>query len=866
MRDETHDNLEELSPAGLLDNLAKTIPQTSDLSQHDVPINDTLPVLPLRNTVLFPDVIIPVSVGRRKSITLLENLGQNKHVAFVSQTDSEVDDPTENDLAKIGTVGLVLKVLKMPDGSASIIVQGLKRAVIGDFVQSEPFFVAKVNLYPDQKPISGETSAYARSIKQLAAKVIELSPNIPNEASYAVQNIENFGFLIHFIASNLNVTAAEKQSILELKSLQDRAEKLVEYLSREIQILELTKQIQTKVKMDMDKVQREFYLRQQLKTIQTELGEFDLQMQDSVKLKDLLAKKKLPAEIYSVVEKEIEKLSRIPQASPDYSVTRTYVDTLLAMPWNEYSETKINLRDAERVLNEDHYGLEKIKSRILEYLAVLKLKSNMKAPILCFVGPPGVGKTSLGKSIARALGRKFIRVSLGGVRDEAEIRGHRRTYIGAMPGRIIQGIKKAGTSNPVFMLDEIDKLGTDFRGDPASALLEVLDPAQNNTFSDHYLEVPYDLSRALFIATANSLDPIPLALRDRMEVITLTGYTEYEKMHIAKQYLIARQMEEHGIRPEELVIDDDAVSKIINSYTREAGVRNLEREIANVCRVVARDIALQVDSDSEQEREPLKEPIHVRPDNLKKYLGVEKFFPDVDEPVLLPGVAVGLAWTPFGGDILFIESTVTKGNGRLMMTGQLGDVMKESAQAALSYLKSCSEYFKIPDEAFKYWDVHLHIPQGAIPKDGPSAGVTILTSLASIYTQRNVKQKLAMTGEITLRGHILPVGGIKEKILAAKRAGITEILLPEKNRNDVAEVMETNSGALIGISFKFFAEMDDLIDHALEPISAEEAERRYRKPPEEKEESLARIEEEEHESMRDSSIAAKKGDLMIKLF
>jgi ATP-dependent Lon protease len=543
-----HDNLEELSPAGLLDSLAKSIPQTADVPNADAPIAETLPVLPLRNTVLFPDVIIPVSVGRRKSIMLLENLGQDKHVAFMSQTDSEVDDPTQTDLAKIGTVGLVLKVLKMPDGSASIIVQGLKRVSIESFVQTDPFFTATVKLVPDAKHAGSEPAAYARSIKQLAAKVIELSPNIPNEAGYAVQNIENFGFLIHFIASNLNVTAAEKQAILELKSLQDRAEKLVDYLTREIQVLELTKQIQTKVKMDMDKVQREFYLRQQLKTIQSELGEFDLQMQDTVKLKDLLAKKKLPDDIRDITEKEIEKLARIPQASPDYSVTRNYVDTLLSMPWGEYSESKINLREAERVLNEDHYGLEKIKSRILEYLAVLKLKSNMKAPILCFVGPPGVGKTSLGKSIARALKRKFIRVSLGGVRDEAEIRGHRRTYIGAMPGRIIQGIKKTGTSNPVFMLDEIDKLGTDFRGDPASALLEVLDPAQNNTFSDHYLEVPYDLSRALFIATANSLDPIPLALRDRMEIITLTGYTEFEKQHIVNQYLLARQMEEHGIR------------------------------------------------------------------------------------------------------------------------------------------------------------------------------------------------------------------------------------------------------------------------------------------------------------------------------
>lgn len=870
MNKDAKDNLEESSPTGLLDSLAKNIPQAPETPASNILIDDLLPVLPLRNTVLFPDVIMPVSIGRRKSIMLIEDLPPSKQVAFVAQSDAEVDDPTPSDLFKIGTVGLVLKVLKMPDGSASVIVQGLKRIAIENFRQKEPYLICRAKVLDDEGSIESKLDAYARTVKQLAAKVVELSPNLPNEASYAVQNIENVRFLLHFIASNLNIPASEKQAILETNTLQGRAERIVEHLSREIQVLELTKQIQTKVKMDMDKAQREFFLRQQLKTIQAELGEYDLQMQDVLKLREILSKKSLPDDVREVAEKEIEKLSRIAPASPDYSVTRNYIDTLLSLPWGIYSPAKINLHDAERVLNEDHYGLEKVKARILEYLAVLKLKANMKAPILCFCGPPGVGKTSLGKSIARALGRQFVRVALGGVRDEAEIRGHRRTYIGAMPGRIIQGIKRAGTSNPVFMLDEIDKLGSDFRGDPASALLEVLDPAQNSTFSDHYLEVNYDLSRVLFIATANTLDTIPLALKDRMEIIQITGYTDFEKLHIAKQYLLQRQMNEHGILPDELQITDEAMLRIINAYTREAGVRNLEREIANICRVVAKDIALSLETES-SERPQRSEPIVIQESDLKKYLGLEKFFPEMSEPIQLSGVAIGLAWTPVGGDILFIESTVTKGSGRLVLTGQLGDVMKESAQAALSYLKSCSEYFRIPDEAFRYWDVHLHIPQGAIPKDGPSAGVSILTSLASIYTQRKVKPRMAMTGEITLRGHILPVGGIKEKVLAARRAGIVEILLPEKNRNDVLELMETNQEALKGLTFRFFAEMDDLLDYALEPISAEEAERLYRGlDRNDSEQDVRSSSEPEDEHLTQSSIAAKKstkkGDLMIKLF
>jgi ATP-dependent Lon protease len=860
MRDNFRDTFFETAHSGLLDELAKTLPQAaSGVVYSDAPIESQLPVLPLRNTVLFPDIVMPVSIGRKKSIALLNSLGDKKFIAFVTQADSNVDEPTEDDLFRLGTVGRVLKILRIPDGSANLIVQGIKRVRIDKFIQTEPFFVAQTSIIADEIK-SPQLDAYSRSIKQLASKVIELSQNIPNEASYAIQNIDNPTFLIHFISSNLNVSASEKQELLALDTIEARAEKLIDLLTKEIQMLELSNQIQTKVKMDMDKAQREFFLRQQLKTIQHELGEYDGQMQDMMKLRELLAKKHMPDDLRVQLDKEIDKLSRIPQVSPDYSVTRNYLDTVLALPWGNYTNAKINLREAERILNADHYGLEKVKKRILEYLAVLKLKANMKAPILCFVGPPGVGKTSLGKSIAKALGRTFVRVSLGGVRDEAEIRGHRKTYIGAMPGRIIQGLKKAGTSDPVFMLDEIDKLGNDYRGDPSSALLEVLDPSQNHSFSDHYLEIPYDLSRVMFIATANTLDTIPHALLDRMEVITINGYTEFEKMHIAKEYLIPRQMEEHGIREGQVIIEDEAISKVINAYTREAGVRNLDRELASICRSVAMDIAVQLDED---ETATIK-PVRVTAESLKKYLGLEKYFPEVDEPVLMPGVAVGLAWTPAGGDILFIESTVTKGSGRLILTGQLGDVMKESAQAALSYLKSCAEYFRIPDEAFRYWDVHLHIPQGAIPKDGPSAGVTILTSLASIFTQRRVKGKIAMTGEITLRGHVLPVGGIKEKILAAKRAGIKEVLLPEKNRNDVLDILETNSDALSGITFSYFAEMDDLIDHALEPIAPEEAERRYcgleptaPLPP--------HTEEEEQDDKQRQPIAAKKGDMMIKL-
>jgi len=816
MSQKEKDVFEKFASIGLLNGLINTINQQPKAAPQEIKIEKSLPALPLKNNVLFPDVIIPVSITRKKSLSLLETLKPNSPLVFVSQKDSQIEVPNKNDLYRIGTVGTVLRVLKIPDNTSSIIVQGIKRVAISSFEQIDPYFIAEVEQTEDTQIPDLEIDAYARTIKQITGKVIELSPNYPNEASYTIQSINNHPFLIHFISSNLNIPASEKQKLLESSSLKTRAEKLIEYLNHEVQILEISKQIQTKVKTDIDQSQKEYLLRQQLKTIQNELGEGDLHSRDIQKLREEIMAKKFPDEVRSVLDKEIDKLSRLSQSSPDYSVTRNYVDSIIALPWNSFSDTHINLHESEQILNADHYGLGNVKDRILEYLAVLKLKSNLKAPILCFCGPPGVGKTSLGRSIAKALGRKFIRISLGGIRDEAEIRGHRRTYIGAMPGRIVQGLKRAGTSNPVFMLDEIDKIGQDFRGNPSSALLEVLDPSQNYAFSDHYLEIPYDLSKIVFIATANTLDSIPSALRDRMEIIQLSSYSEFEKIHIGYDYLIPRQLQEHGISPDEVIFEQRALKKIISDYTREAGVRNLERQIANICRIIAKDIVLKQEEKNEQNEEN-KILFTVTEKFVKTRLGNETFIRELSEPIELSGIAIGLAWTPTGGDILFFESTVMKGNGRLILTGQLGEIMKESAQAALSYLKSCADYFKIPDEAFRYWDVHVHIPQGSIPKDGPSAGVTILTSLASIYTQRKVKPKLAMSGEITLRGRILPVGGIKEKVLAAKRAGIKEVLLSKRNQRDIQDIKSTNPEILKNISIKYFHEMDDLIDYALEP-------------------------------------------------
>lgn len=778
-----------------------TAEEEEEMSKTTIP--DTLSILALRNPVLFPGVVLPITVGRDASLKLVKDaFGEDKLIGVVAQRSSDIEDPEPQDLYEVGTVATILKLIKMPDGTKSIVIQGKRRFEVVNYTQTEPYFKAQVKPLSEQIDDSQELELQAliRSIKELAIQIVAMSPNLPSEAAYAIENIDSPTFLIHFIASNLQIDVEEKQELLETESLIERANLVMDHLNREIQVLQLSEEIRSRVKSDVDQQQREYLLRQQMKAIQEELGDSD-ETAEVEQLRERAEEKNLPEHALETVLKEIKRLTRINPAAPDYAVTRNYVDWILDLPWTEYSEDKLDIKAAEKILNEDHFGLDKVKKRILEYLAVLKLKGDMKAPILCFYGPPGVGKTSLGKSIARALGREFIRMSLGGVRDEAEIRGHRRTYVGALPGRILQGLKKAGTANPVFMLDEVDKLGSDFRGDPSSALLEVLDPEQNNAFNDHYLELDYDLSKVLFIATANFLDMIPAPLRDRMEMIQITGYTQHEKLSIAKQYLVPRQTERHGLKEEQFSISDDSLSLIIDGYTRESGVRQLEREIGSVARGVAKKVAVD-----EAETEKVQE------NEVEDYLGARKFFSDVAERTEVPGVATGLAWTPVGGDILFIEASVSRGSGRMILTGQLGDVMKESAQAALSYVKSQADELKIPQDAFRYWDLHVHVPAGAVPKDGPSAGVAMLSALVSIFTQRRVKHTIAMTGEITLRGLVLPVGGIKEKVLAAKRAGIKRVLLPEKNKKDIREI---NDEALRGLDVQFLKRMEDVLDLAL---------------------------------------------------
>ncbi len=771
------------------------------MSTSSVP--ETLPILALRNTVLFPGVVLPITVGRDASLQLVRDaFAADKLIGVVAQRSSEIEDPLPDDLYDIGTVATILKLIKMPDGSKSIVIQGKRRFRISEFEQTTPYFRAHVEPLTESvaKDKQIRLQALIRSVKELAIQIVAMSPNLPSEAAYAIENIDSPTFLIHFIASNLQVEVDDKQELLETLSLVERASLVLKHLNREIQVLQLSEEIRSRVKSDVDQQQREYLLRQQMKAIQEELGESD-GTGELDQLRQRAEDKNMPEHALETVMKEIKKLSRINPAAPDYAVTRNYVDWILDLPWTEYSEDHLDINHAEVILEEDHYGLEMVKKRILEYLAVLKLKGDMKAPILCFYGPPGVGKTSLGKSIARALGREFVRISLGGVRDEAEIRGHRRTYVGALPGRILQGLKKAGTANPVFMLDEVDKLGADFRGDPSSALLEVLDPEQNNAFNDHYIELDYDLSKVLFIATANFLEMIPSPLRDRMEIIQITGYTQDEKLAIAKGFLVPRQTERNGLQPDQFSISDEALSEIIDGYTRESGVRQLERTIGSVARGVAKKIAVD-----EVETETVQD------DELESYLGARKFFSDVAERTEVPGVATGLAWTPVGGDILFIEVSASRGSGRMTLTGQLGDVMKESAQAALSYVKSRADELGIPQDAFRYWDLHVHVPAGAVPKDGPSAGVTMLTALVSIFTQRRVKHDLAMTGEITLRGLVLPVGGIKEKVLAAKRAGIKKVLLPYKNEKDIKEI---KSEALDGLEITYLKRMEEATELAL---------------------------------------------------
>ncbi|MEP2448622.1 MAG: endopeptidase La [Balneola sp.] len=800
----TFDSFDESDAS--FDDFEQAIPLMSEEEEKELTesvIPDELPILPLKNTVLFPGVVVPITVGRDRSLALVkEAYAGDKIIGVVTQKDEDIEEPEDKDLHRIGTMARIIKLIKMPDGSKSIVIQGKSGFEVEEFTQSSPFFKAKVKAFPKEMDIQGvELDASIRNIKETATRIINLSPNIPSEATIAVNNINSPTFLLNFISSNLNVGIEKKQQLLEIQKFSDNLNKVMEFLEQEVQVLDMSEKIRTKVKSDIDDQQREFYLRQQMKAIQEELGE-DAEHQEVEKLKEKLAAKKLPENVREEAEKELRRLEMTPNASPNYGIIHSYVEWILDLPWDEYSEDKLDLKFAKEVLDEDHYGLDKVKKRIIEYLAVLKLKEDMKAPILCFYGPPGVGKTSLGKSIARSLNREFERFSLGGIRDEAEIRGHRRTYIGALPGRIIRSMKKAGKGNPVIMLDEIDKVGSDYRGDPTSALLEVLDPEQNDTFSDNYLELEYDLSKVMFIATANSLDTIPAPLKDRMEIINISGYTLEEKTEIAKKYLIPKQIKENGLKSEQISIDEKSIHKVIDQYTRESGVRNLERQVAGVCRGVAAKIA-----------KGEIEEFSVTEDDVEEFLGKQKYFSDAAERTTVPGVATGLAWTPFGGDILFIEASVSKGSGKLNITGQLGDVMKESAMLAISYLKAHAEEVGIPEEAFKYWDLHIHVPAGAVPKDGPSAGVSLMSAIASIFTQRKVKGTIALTGEITLRGLVLPVGGIKEKVLAAKRAGIKQVLLPKKNEKDVAEIEKDVIGDL---KVNYLERMEELLDQMLE--------------------------------------------------
>ncbi len=780
------------------------IPLTGeDVSNVDIKVPDVLPILPLRNTVLFPGVIIPITVGRDKSIKLIKDHHKtSKIVGVVSQKDGNIEEPGIKDLNEIGTVAVILRMLRLPDGNTTVIIQGKKRFQIKEVVSTEPYITARVSELKENKIDKKDTelSALLDSIKDTANRFINLSPNIPSEATVALRNINDPIFLVHFISSNLAVDLQEKQRILETDNFKQRAERVLALVIKDLQLLEMKTEIQNKARLEIDKQQKEYFIQQQIKAFQEELGQ-EGPDKEVANLKERAAKKDWPKATAAHFQKELEKIQRINPMSPEFGTQMNYLQLLLDLPWNEKSKDNFDLKRAKKVLDEDHYGLDKIKDRILEYLAVIKLKGNMKSPILCLYGPPGVGKTSLGKSIAKAVGRKYIRMSIGGLHDEAEIRGHRKTYIGAMPGRIIQSIKKSGTSNPVMVLDEIDKVGNDFRGDPSSALLEVLDPEQNNAFYDNYLELDYDLSNVLFIATANSLETIQPALLDRLEIIELNGYTMEEKIEIAKKYLIPKQREDHGLKSKDFTMSDKMIEKLIAGYTRESGVRGLEKRIA----ALTRAFAMRIVMDKKASRSVTEE-------DILKILGAEKIEKEEYQNNDIAGVVTGLAWTQVGGEILFIESRLTKGNGKLTLTGQLGDVMKESAITALTYLKSYGDSLGVDPRIFDRYDIHIHVPAGAVPKDGPSAGITMLTSLASLVTQRKVKSKLAMTGEITLRGKVLPIGGVKEKILAAKRAGISEIILCRSNKKDVDEI---KAEYLKGLKFHYVDEMMDVLKIAL---------------------------------------------------
>jgi len=790
-------------------------------------IPEMLPMLPVRDTVIFPYMILPLFVGRESSIKAVdEALAKDRMIFLATQKVPTDDHPNPEGIHTVGTAAMVMKMLKLPDGRVKILVQGLAKGMIKEYIQQKPLFLVRIQrvIEPPAGEQNLETEALIRSVKEQSEKVLSLKGILSPDVLSVLDQIEEPGRLADLVASNLKLKIEEAQNILETFHPLQRLKKVNEYLSKEVQVSTMQAKIQSQAREEMSKTQREYFLREQLKAIKSELGEIDDKAQEISELREKIKKAKMPPEVEKETNKQLNRLEQMHPESAEATIVRTYMDWLVELPWSFSTIDNLDIKKAKQVLDEDHYDLEKVKERILEYLGVRKLKEKMKGPILCFVGPPGVGKTSLGKSIARALGRKFTRISLGGIRDEAEIRGHRRTYIGSLPGRIIQGIKTAGSNNPVFMLDEIDKVGTDFRGDPSAALLEALDPEQNFAFSDHYLNVPFDLSRVMFITTANILDPIPPALKDRMEVINLSGYTSEEKSKIAKQFLVPRQLEENGITKEILTLSDEALMRAISQYTREAGVRNLEREIASVCRKAARKIA-----------EDEKGPFHVTNLNLHKYLGTPKFLPEVELEVNEIGVATGLAWTSVGGEILHVETTTMKGKGTLTLTGHLGDVMKESAQAAVSYARSKSRELSLDPDFYEKLDVHVHVPAGAIPKDGPSAGVTMATSLISALTRIPVRKDVAMTGEITLRGRILPIGGLKEKTLAALRAGIKNVVIPDQNQKDLDDIPPYIRRK---VNYVLAKNMDEILKMALVPDKAEAS---FKEEPGEKKERPERV-------------------------
>ncbi len=767
----------------------------------DIP--NELPVLPLRNTVLFPGVVLPITVGRDKSIKAVNDAYKaDKLIGVVAQKDSTIEDPEIKDIENIGTVAKIVKLIKMPDGGTTVIIQGKNRFKINHITSDSPYFKAAIQiLVEEDSPKDEDFAAYVSNIKDIAADIIQLSPNIPAEAAIILKNFENPAFLIHFISSNLSADLKEKQQLLEINNIRERADVLMKLLQKELQFAELKNKVTSKTRTELDKQQRDYFLQQQMKSIKEELGG-DANEREIREMQKKAETKKWTVAAKEMFQKGIEKLERMHPSTPDYSVVYNHLDLMLDLPWEEYTEDKYDLKKAKKILDHDHYSMDKIKDRILEYLAVLKLKGDMKSPILCFVGPPGIGKTSLGRSIANAIGRKYVRQSLGGLHDESEIRGHRKTYIGAMPGRILQSIRKVKSSNPVIILDEIDKVGNDFRGDPSSALLEVLDPEQNHTFYDNYLELEYDLSKVLFIATANNVQNIQPALRDRLEIIYLGGYAVEEKLEIAKRHLIPKQKEAHGLKDNNISVSEKVIEKIIESYTRESGVRELDRMLASIMRYQAKEMVIY---------EKIKPILNVQ--QVEKILGKPKYSNDIYKAANIPGVTIGLAWTYVGGDILFIEASLSDGKGELKITGNLGNVMKESASTALSYLQANAKKYKIDPKIFEKRNIHIHVPEGAVPKDGPSAGITMMTSLASALTRKKVKPYLAMTGEITLRGQVLPVGGIKEKILAAKRAGIKEIILCWQNEKDVEEI---DAGFIKGVKFRYVKSMSQVLDFALE--------------------------------------------------